>query len=207
MPKVVLRFYEELNEYLPREKRKKDFEVCFEEGSTVGVILNEQGIPEGEVDLVLVNGHAVGFDHMLRDGDRVSFYPVFERFDIRDVTRVRERPLRDLKFVADRSLEKAAERLNELGFDVCCLDLEEAMEVSRKEKRILLTTRARVTKSGKVTRVLHVAPGVAENQVRAILEDLNLHAHGAAAGTDTKIGLRRLRHGEKKERRKELQRC
>jgi hypothetical protein len=144
-------------------------------------MIEQHGIPEDEVDLVLVNGHAVDFRRVLRDGDRVSVYPVFERFDIRDVTRLRERPLRNLKFVADKSLGKAAERLNDLGFDVRCeadLDTEEAMEISRKEKRILLTTRAEVAKSGKVTHVLHVAPGPVENQIQGILEDLNLHADG-----------------------------
>jgi sulfur carrier protein ThiS len=181
MPKVILRFYEELNEYLPPEKHKRDFEFRFGGRSTVGEMIEQHGIPEDEVDLVLVNGHAVDFRRVLRDGDRVSVYPVFERFDIRDVTRLRERPLRNLKFVADKSLGKAAERLNDLGFDVRCeadLDTEEAMEISRKEKRILLTTRAEVAKSGKVTHVLHVAPGPVENQIQGILEDLNLHADG-----------------------------
>ena len=182
MPKVVLRFYEELNGYLPPEKHKRDYEVSFDGRSTVGEIVEEQGIPGGEVDLVLVNGHSVAFDHVLRDGDRVSVYPAFERFDVRGVTRLRKRPLRKVKFVAEKSLGKTAERLNDLGFDVCCMDTEEAMEISRKEKRILLTTQAEVAKSGKVTHVLYVAPGTVENQIRGILEDLDLHPDRAGTG-------------------------
>ena len=198
MAKVILRFYEELNEYLPQEKHKRDFEFCFGGRSTVGKMIEKHGIPEGEVDLVLVNGHAADFDRVLRDGDRVSVYPVFERFDIGDVGRLRDRPLRQLRFVADKSLENAAQRLDESVFDVSCLDLEEAMEISRKEKRILLTTRAEVATSGNVTHVLSVAPGPAERQVHAILEGLNLHAHGAPAGRHAKNESRGLRHGSSK---------
>jgi sulfur carrier protein ThiS len=177
MPKVILRFYEELNDYLPPDRHKRDFEVSFDGGSTVGEMLAQQGIPEGEVDLVLVNGHAVDFDRVLRDGDRVSVYPVFERFDIGEVTRLRKRALRNVRFVADKSLGKAAERLKALGFDVRCgadLDPEKAVEISRKQKRILLTTRKEVAKSGEVTHVLFVAPGDVENQVREILRDLDI---------------------------------
>jgi sulfur carrier protein ThiS len=163
MPKATLRFYEELNEYLPPERHKRAFEVCFGGRLSVGDIIEEQGIPEDEVDLVLVNGQSVAFDHVLRDGDRVSVYPVFE--------------LRRLKFMAEKDLKKAAERLHAMGFDVYCeadLGIDDAMEISRKEKRILLTTREEVGKSGKVDRVVYVAPGTVEDQVRGILEDLHV---------------------------------
>jgi sulfur carrier protein ThiS len=177
MPKATLRFYEELNEYLPPERHKRAFEVCFGGRLSVGDIIEEQGIPEDEVDLVLVNGQSVAFDHVLRDGDRVSVYPVFERFNVEGVSRLRERPLRRLKFMAEKDLKKAAERLHAMGFDVYCeadLGIDDAMEISRKEKRILLTTREEVGKSGKVDRVVYVAPGTVEDQVRGILEDLHV---------------------------------
>lgn len=174
MPKVILRFYEELNDYLPAEKRKKDFEVRFEGRSTVGEILRGQGIPEGEVDLILVNGQSVDFDYVPGDDDRASIYPVFERLDVSGVTRVRSRPLRSLTFVAENGLGETAERLRELGFDVRCVDVREAMEISEREKRVLLTAKAEVAKSGGLSRVLHVAPGSVGDQVRAILRGLSL---------------------------------
>jgi uncharacterized protein len=189
MPKVILRFYEELNEYLPPQKHKRDFEVRFNGARTVREIIEQQGIPEEEVDLVLVDGQSVALDHVLRDGDRVSVYPVFERFDVASVTKLRKRPLRNLRFVAEKGLGETAERLNSMGFDVYCkadMDIEKAVDVSRKEKRILLTTRAELAKSEKVTHALYVAPGTVENQIRGILEDLYLQTDepgGRACGT------------------------
>lgn len=179
MQEVILRFYEELNEYLAPEKQKRDFEICFEGDRTLGRILEEQGVPGGDVDLILVNGQSVDFDYLLQHGDRVSIYPVFERLDIGSVTNLRGRPLRNLRFVAERQLADVAGRLSRLGFDVWCNSsdpgTEEAVEISGKGRRILLTTRAEVAESGGLPRVLHVAPGALEEQIRGILEGLDLH--------------------------------
>lgn len=191
MPKAVLRFYEELNEHLPPEKQKRDFEFKFGGRINVGEMIEAQEVPKGEVDLVLVNGQPVSFDHVLEDGDRVSLYPVFERLDIAGVTRLKGRPLRVSRFVAEKSLRKTAERLNDLGFDVLCLEREEAMEVSRQEKRIFLTARKDVLGSGKITHGICVAAGGVEAQLRQIMESLHLHDDGAGEAADhtSKAGL------------------
>lgn len=177
MPKMILRLYEELNDCLPPHRRKKDFEVRFDGRVTPGRILDELGIPHGEVDLVLVNGESVDFDHVLLEGDRVSIYPVFERFDIGGVGKLRSRPLRNLKFVAEKDLGEVAARLGSLGFDVLWesdLAMEKAIRISRDERRVLLVTREDVLGSGTITHGLYVGPGPVENQVFKILRDLDL---------------------------------
>jgi uncharacterized protein len=179
MPKVTLRFYEELNEYLTPEKQKRDFEVRFEGDRTLGRILEEQGVPAGVVDLILVNGQSVHLDYFLEDGDRVSIYPVFERLDIGSVTNLRSRPLRNPRFVAENRLTDLAGRLRMLGFDVRCnsdLGTEEATEISRKEGRILLTTRKDIMASGKITHGLFIGRGGVEDQIRKIMKDLDLYS-------------------------------
>jgi sulfur carrier protein ThiS len=98
VPKGVLfRFYEELNDYLPEKVRKKELRFDLNEPTTVGKAIASLGIPTDEVDLILVNGASAGLGHRLRDGDRVSVYPIFERFDISGVTKVREEPLIQLR--------------------------------------------------------------------------------------------------------------
>ncbi len=93
----MFRFYEELNDYLPDKARKKELAFDLKEPTTVGKAIATLGIPSDEVDLILVNGVAVGLGHRLRGGDRVSVYPIFERFDISGVTKVREKPLIKLR--------------------------------------------------------------------------------------------------------------
>ena len=87
---VTFRFYEELNDYLPEEFRKRDFEVIFEKPVTVGKAIESLGVPLSEVDLILVNDRSVNFRYRLRDGDWVSVYPIFEQLDICGVTKVRK---------------------------------------------------------------------------------------------------------------------
>ena len=90
--KSLFRFYEELNDYLPEGCGKRDFEVRFEKPVTVGKAIASLGVPLKEVDLILVNGASVSFRYRLKDGDRVSVYPIFEQLDISGITKVRNEP-------------------------------------------------------------------------------------------------------------------
>lgn len=184
MAEVILRCYEELSEHLPQEKQKRDFSVRFVGERTVGGVLDAERVPHGEVDLVLVHGRSVDLDHVLQDGDRVSLYPVFERFDIRSVTGLKGRPLRVLRFVAEATLGKTAERLKELGFDVLCKEASEAVEALRLEKRILLTSRAEMLESEDVARGICIPEGTVEEQVKGIMERFHLVPVERGQGTD-----------------------
>lgn len=142
MLKVYIRFYEELNFFLQPEKRKKLIEEYCKEGTTVKALIEICGIPHTEVDLVLVNGESTGFSYQLKNNDRISVYPVFESFDIGEVSQVRPAPLRVIRFILDVHLGKLAKRLRLLGFDTLYTNTysdEEISEISKKEKRIILT--------------------------------------------------------------------
>ena len=114
---ACFRFYEELNDFLSRDKHKKEFQYHFDGKPSVKDAIEAIGVPHTEVDLILVNGASVGFDYNLRHGDRVSVYPVFESFDITPVIRLRDKPLRNTAFILDVHLGKLANILRMLGFD------------------------------------------------------------------------------------------
>src|SRR5688572_2235611 len=136
------RFYEELNDFLPRERRKRSFEHAFDGTPSVKDRIESLGVPHTEVDLILVDGEPVDFAHRLRGGERVAVYPMFERFDVAGLTRVRAEPLRDPKFVLDVHLGRLAAFLRVLGFDcVYFNDLhdDEIVRIARAERRIVLT--------------------------------------------------------------------
>src|SRR5208283_3501851 len=101
MPSVTVRFYEELNSFLPGERRKQPFPVDVPLGSTTKAVIESLGVPHTEVDLVLVNGESVDFARQLIEGDRLSVYPMFESWDIGSISRVRSTPLREIRFSAD----------------------------------------------------------------------------------------------------------
>jgi uncharacterized protein with PIN domain/sulfur carrier protein ThiS len=139
---VTIRFYEELNDFLDPSRRKKPFNAPFHPGDTVKALIEALGVPHTEVDLILVNGESVPFNHRLHDGERVSVYPVFESIEIGGITRVRPSGLRRTRFVLDVHLGRLAKLLRMLGFDArYANDLaDDALSrISHAEGRIVLT--------------------------------------------------------------------
>jgi len=92
MPTGTFRFYEELNDFLPNNRKKVDFEATFNGGKSIKDIIEEFGVPPVAVDLILVNGKSVDFNYIIKDGDRVSVYPVFESFNIQNVSLLKDSP-------------------------------------------------------------------------------------------------------------------
>jgi hypothetical protein len=155
MRSATFRFYAELNDFLPQEKRMRAFPVELAGHETVKHLIEMLGVPHPEVDLILVNGQSVDFDYLVRGGDRVSVYPVFESVDIRGISKVRPEPLRSPRFVLDSHLGRLAGYLRLLGFD--CLyrnDFQdrELAEISARQERILLTRDRGLLKRKIVTR-------------------------------------------------------
>ncbi len=104
MVTATFRFYEELNDFLARPLRRREFSCACARGATAKHMIEVLGVPHTEVELILVNGESVGFNHPLSDGDRIAVYPKFEALDIQPLLRVRERPLRVVRFIADAHL-------------------------------------------------------------------------------------------------------
>lgn len=154
MKSAYFRFYEELNELLPPEKRKKEFEYSFSGTPSVRDAIEALGVPHVEVDLILINGNSVSFREKLRHGDKVSVYPVFETLDIGQVTHLRPMPLRELKFILDVHLGRLARYLRLCGFDTLFssfFDDREIIDTAIKEKRIILTRDKQLLKDSRVT--------------------------------------------------------
>ena len=175
--RITLRFYEELNDYLPPEQRKVSLEHTFGDDASVRTVLGAVGVPEQQVDLVLVNGKSENLDHRIRDGDRLGIYPVFESFDVSELTRLQGRPLRQLRFVADTRLGKLAAYLRMLGFDTLYeRDWREAelAAISQEQERILLTRDSLLSRHRGLTRAYCVAAEVPRGQVAEVLARFDL---------------------------------
>jgi len=118
MPIATFRFYEELNDFLPNNRKKVDFEAKLNGKKSIKEIIEELGVPPEAVDLILVNGKSVVFNYVIKVGDRVSVYPVFERLNIQNVTQLRLVPLRRIQFIADSHLKKIVNPMRMLGFNI-----------------------------------------------------------------------------------------
>jgi uncharacterized protein with PIN domain/sulfur carrier protein ThiS len=154
LPQARFRFYAELNDFLPQEQRFTEFVHSFADAATVKDRIESLGVPHPEIDLILVNGEPVDFDYRVREGDRISVFPVFESFDIANLSGLRPEPLRQPRFVLDVHLGRLAAYLRMLGFDTHyrnCASDEQLAATSRDQHRILLTRDIGLLKRSAVT--------------------------------------------------------
>lgn len=173
------RFYEELNDFLPSDKRKRTFDYKFNGNPSIKEPIEALGVPHTEVDLILVNGKSVGFGHKLKQGDFVSVYPVFESIDISPIVKLREKPLRNSAFIVDSHLGKLARMLRLIGFDTQYDKDDDDLEIVRKsiqQKQIILTRDRQLLQRKEVTHGYCVRSTDPENQVYEVLERFDLYS-------------------------------
>ena len=152
--KAWFRFYAELNDHLAPEERFRTLEKEFYVPGSVKDMIESFGVPHTEVELILVNGESSDFSRLVRGGDRVAVYPVFESLDISPELRVRRQVLRQPEFVLDVHLGRLAAYLRMLGFDAVYrrgAKDEDLVRISSQQKRILLTRDRNLLKHSAVT--------------------------------------------------------
>lgn len=174
---AFFRFYEELNDFLPRVQRKVRFSYQFAGKPSIKDTIEAIGVPHTEIDLVLVDGVSVDFDYKMQGTEQVSVYPVFESFDIRPLIHLRPKPLRDTKFVVDVNLGTLASKLRLLGFDTLYnnkFDDNEIVDISLHEKRIILTRDKGIFKYSAVTHGYWVRSDHIDTQLREVIRRLQL---------------------------------
>jgi len=135
------------------------------------------GVPHTEVELVLVNGESVGFDRLLRDGDRVAVYPKFESLDITPLLRVRAQPLRETRFIADAHLGGLAHLLRMTGFDTLYDNAfrdDKIEHIAAAQGRIILTRDRDLLKRRTITHGCYVHTLRSAKQIRELFDRLDL---------------------------------
>jgi uncharacterized protein len=177
VPRASFRFYAELGDFLPPDLRGVTFVHEFHGRPSVKDVIESLGVPHTEVDLLLADSEPVDFSWHLRDGTRVSVYPVFESIDVAPVTRVRPAPLRVVRFVVDGHLGRLARYLRMLGFDVSFraeAPDEELARVAAGERRVLLTRDAGLLKRRLVTHGYRVRESSPRRQLAEVVRRLDL---------------------------------
>lgn len=177
MKSSEFRYYAELNEFLAPDARRKRISHSFLGKPSIKDVIESMGVPHTEVDLILVNGRSVGFSYALKDGDKVSVYPVFESMDIAGLVRLRKKPLRNPTFLTDVHLGKLAKYLRMAGFDTLYENHwsdSELVRMALRDRRILLTRDRGLLKNKLVTHGYWVRSDDPGKQISEILERFDL---------------------------------
>lgn len=174
---ATFRFYEELNNFLPVERRRREFTVPCARDASAKHMIEALGVPHTEIEVILVNGQSAGFEHLLQEGDRVAVYPRFEALDITPLLRVRAQPLRETRFIADAHLGGLARLLRMAGFDTLYRNDygdHQLAELSLQEQRILLTRDRELLKWRNISHGCFVHAIKPQAQFREIIARLDL---------------------------------
>lgn len=174
---ITIRFYEELNYFIKKYPLKVNIPFAYTGKRSVKDLIESFGVPHVEVDLILVNGKSVPFEYIVKNGDHISVYPVFERLNIKSVSKLRDHVLRNNRFVLDVHLGKLARHLRLLGFDADYKpfrDDKDLAEISSRQHRILLTRDRQLLMRSIVQRGLILRSDNAQEQIIEVLKKLDL---------------------------------
>jgi uncharacterized protein with PIN domain len=137
---VRLRFRGDLDFFLGSNAGDTVVERSLTEKTSIKDVIESCGVPHPEVDSILVDEQAVGFDYTLTNDAKVEVLPVEYRGT--DRTEKRLQTIDISRFVADGHLGTLARNLRLLGFDVAYCqnaDDRQLLEVMARENRALLT--------------------------------------------------------------------
>lgn len=180
MPDCILRFYDGLNDFLPRATRGRD--VAFEFSGTPSVkdTIEAAGVPHAEIDFILVDGHPVDFTALLQGGERISVYPEFTHLDVDPAHRLLPAAPDIYRFVLDVHLGRLARYLRLAGFDTLYSNTysdPEIVEIARRDGRTVLTRDTGLLKHSAVTRGYWLRNTEPRAQLTEVVERFDLHPH------------------------------
>jgi uncharacterized protein with PIN domain len=159
------RFFDELNDFLPRERRHREFAVPCACAATTKHMVEALGVPHTEAGRLLVNGEPADFDRLLEEGDEVLVYPQSTGAQA------------GIRFVADAHLGGLARLLRMAGFDTLYDNGyrdEEITAIARRASRTVLTRDRELLKRREVEHGCYLHTIRPEAQLRELFARLHL---------------------------------
>ena len=137
---VRLRFHGDLDFFLRSKAGDEIIERPLAEKTSVKDVIESCGVPHPEVNLILADERAVGFEHTLANDAKIEVFPVENPATSGTEKRLQATGLSS--FIADGHLGALTRNLRLLGFDVAYrqnADDRQLLEIMARENRALLT--------------------------------------------------------------------
>jgi uncharacterized protein len=151
--RVVVRLYGDLADFVPAARRTGALAVSLRGRVAVKDVLESAGVPHPEIDVVLVDGEAVGFDRVVAGGERIAAFPRFRSLDLGETRRAGPAEAPPARFVLDVHLGRLARLLRLAGFDADLDPARDDAEIVRSacaSGRTILTRDVGLLKRGAV---------------------------------------------------------
>jgi len=137
---IRLNFFGDLDFFLGSKFRSQPVKRTLSERTSIKDVIESCGVPHPEVDTILVNGQAVGFDHTLVNDAEVTVFPVANRDTFTTYKHLQQIDIH--RFVADGHLGTLTRNLRLFGVDVAYssrADDRQLLDIMARENRALLT--------------------------------------------------------------------
>lgn len=175
MPHADFRFHDRLNDFLPPAPRGGTLSRDVSRRAAIKDVIESLGVPHTEVDVILVDGVSVGFEHILAGGEWVEVFPWTVA---PSVTRhLRPRPPSCPRFQVDAQLGRLARYLRLLGFDCRYRndigDAELADEAD-EEQRVVLTRDRHLLKRKRIRLAYYVRVDAPWRQLEEVCREFDL---------------------------------
>ena len=96
---IQIMYFGNLNDFLPRNKKNKPLIISVRVHQTVKDIIEANGVPHAEVDIILLNGISVTFNKHVREGDNLEAFPIHCYFRKKKLRHLIPAPLKTPKFM------------------------------------------------------------------------------------------------------------
>ncbi len=179
---VSVRFFGELEDFLPPGKRSRDLSVELFGSPAVKDVIEGLGIPHPEVDAITINGREATFGNRVGPRDRIEVFP-----DARAGGMPRQGSLKPpfdpaRGFILDVHLGKLARWLRLLGFDTLYRNDysdHEIVDAAAAQGRFILTCDIRLLMHGAVRGGRWIRKRQPRRQLEEVVGRLSLRDHFA----------------------------
>lgn len=176
MKRVYFQFHDNLNDFMPEDRKGVQFVYTYQGPQTVKHLIESLGVPHLEVGRIEKNGTTTDFNYLVQDGDSIRVFPISNIYeDTPQLSRLF--PPGECRFVLDNHLGRLAYYLRMVGIDTLYQNDyqdEHLAQIASQGERILLTRDRRLLMRNAVLYGYWVRSKVPRIQLVEIMHRYNL---------------------------------
>lgn len=175
MSAVTFRFHDELNYFLPPNRRNICFTYTFDGRVSIKDMLESLGLPHTEIEAITANGRPVDLTYLVEDGAQIEVFGYSSEYP--GDGQIRPPWPNEPPFVLDIHLGQLAVYLRMLGFDTLYrndFSDNELAQISSRERRVLLSRDRGLFKRSIVTYGYYVRNVKPRQQVIEVIKRFKL---------------------------------
>jgi len=177
---INISFHGQLNDLLPLRQRQQETSCKLHKARSVKDLIESNGIPHTEVDVILVDSISVNFNHLLSGGESIQVYPADNVLNEHKLIHNQPEPSGERRFILDVHLGRLAGYCRLLGFDTLYrndYDDPTLADISADQQRILITCDRKLLTRKKISYGYLMRSRIPQQQIVELVDRYRLLDH------------------------------